>query len=245
MNVVKCLNGHFFDRDKYSKCPHCGEISQSREIFVSENKAPAETKPDSDPSISLGDFMSDDTAEKLFTPVSEENTGITDALMWKELQASEESTLQKEIRDASASSEDKTLGYFSRMYEGQEPVSAWEKTVRDPVTGWLVCISGPHFGETFPISAGNNSIGRGPGNKIVLEKDRSISGEKHASIVYEPKQRKFYLQPGDSSGLTYLNNSFIINTCGLERNAIIEMGISKFIFIPLCGPDFSWEEYLK
>lgn len=24
MNVVKCVNGHFFDSDSYQLCPHCG-----------------------------------------------------------------------------------------------------------------------------------------------------------------------------------------------------------------------------
>ena len=29
MNIVKCKNGHYFDSDTYSHCPHCGEQTQN------------------------------------------------------------------------------------------------------------------------------------------------------------------------------------------------------------------------
>ena len=29
MNVTKCINGHFFDADKYQLCPHCGAIASN------------------------------------------------------------------------------------------------------------------------------------------------------------------------------------------------------------------------
>ena len=27
MNVIRCKNGHFFDGDSYSACPHCGDVA--------------------------------------------------------------------------------------------------------------------------------------------------------------------------------------------------------------------------
>jgi len=82
-------------------------------------------------------------------------------------------------------------------------------------------------------------------NKIILGKDGSVSREKHALIIYEPKKRNFYLQPGDSSGLTYINDDMITETRMLNKRDIIELGNGKYIFIPLCNETFSWEDYLN
>ncbi len=80
---------------------------------------------------------------------------------------------------------------------------------------------------------------------MVLSKDPAISREKHAFITFEPKFRQFYLRPGDSSGLTYLNGQYIYETKTLAAKDVIEIGNSKFYFLPLCGEDFGWEEYLN
>ena len=39
MNLTRCEMGHFFDRDKFSSCPHCGsmEIQQRRESEAEES----------------------------------------------------------------------------------------------------------------------------------------------------------------------------------------------------------------
>ncbi len=149
-------------------------------------------------------------------------------------------SLEEVVRQASANSDSKTMSYFSAAVE---ETSGIEITL-DPVVGWLVCIGGKHFGESFSISAGKNSIGRNIENKIVLQKDKSVSRHKHALIVYEPKKRNFYLQPGDSSGLTYLNDTYITEAKRINRQDIIEIGDSKFFFVPLCDESFSWDNFM-
>lgn len=158
-----------------------------------------------------------------------------------------ESLLDK-VRSASATSEGKTMSYFSAVTgEAQQDSSSQVKNneIIDPVVGWLVCIHGNHFGESFIIVAGMNSIGRSNTNRIVLDKDPSVSREKHALITYEPKHRHFYVKPGDSSGLTYINEEYITETKQIKEKDVIELGNSKFIFIPLCGENFTWEDYMK
>ena len=145
-----------------------------------------------------------------------------------------------EVKKISASTEGKTMSYFSSATNNDSGTS---KPHAEPVVGWLVAISGNHFGESFYIHAGQNSIGRGADNDIVVGLDNSISRVKHALIVYEPKKRKFYLQPGASSGLTYLNDEYITESKLVEAKDVIELGESKLLFIPLCGPDFTWENY--
>ena len=115
----------------------------------------------------------------------------------------------------------------------------------EPVVGWLICVKGCHFGECFAIYAGNNSIGRGNSNRIVLGKDNTVSGTKHAWITYEPKRREFYIMPGESSGLTYLNDDIIMSSQKIKSYDQVELGAGKYVFLALCGEQFTWEDYLE
>lgn len=153
------------------------------------------------------------------------------------------SSLREAVKNASASNEGKTMSYFSSA-TGATSDQNQPKRSAEPVVGWLVCIGGCHFGECFSIYAGKNSIGRSEENRIIITDDNSISRIKHALIVYEPKKRNFFLQPGDSSGLTYLNEDYITESKQLTMRDVVELGDSKFMFIPLCGEKFSWEEFM-
>lgn len=151
-------------------------------------------------------------------------------------------SLREAVKNASASNEGKTMSYFSSA--ASSPAQAQQRRSSEPVVGWLVCVGGFHFGESFNVYAGKNSIGRSNENRIVVFGDNSVSRIKHAIVVYEPKKRNFYLQPGDSSGLTYLNDDYITDSHMLMPRDTIDLGDSKFVFIPLCGESFSWEEYM-
>lgn len=110
----------------------------------------------------------------------------------------------------------------------------------DPVTGWLVCIEGPQYGKDYKIHAGKNFIGRADNMHIQIIGDNAISRINHAAIIYDSKNRSTYLLPGDSSGLAYLNGEAVYTPMALSPFAVIEIGQSKFIFIPLCGEHFEW-----
>ena len=131
------------------------------------------------------------------------------------------------------------------------PVTADQKTVAhynfsnsiEPVTGWLVCIKGEYKGESFNIKAGRSSIGRSLTMDISLAKEKSVSRERHASVIFEPNKRLFYIQSGDSSGLTYVNDNLVLTVQELKEKDVITLGESKFIFISLAGETFSWANY--
>ena len=130
----------------------------------------------------------------------------------------------------------KTVGFFN---------SGVSETEAEPVVGWLVCVKGKHFGESFNIAAGRNSIGRGENNKVVIYKDNAVSRDKHAWITYEPKKREFFIQPGESSGLSYLNGDNIMESKKITSYDRLEFGNGIYLFISLCGDQFSWEEYME
>jgi hypothetical protein len=126
--------------------------------------------------------------------------------------------------------------------------SAFSKTVPlerrtmgvDPVVGWLVCIEGPDRGQDYRIRSERNFIGRGDAMDIRVERDETISREKHASVSFNPKNQQFKLHPGEGRGLVYLNGDDVAEATPMKDGDVIELGQTKLLFVPLCGPDFAW-----
>ncbi len=114
----------------------------------------------------------------------------------------------------------------------------------EPPTGWLVCTKGAHRGEAFACKSGRNRIGRNPSCNISLMNDTSITREPHAMIIYDPKDRKFYLQNGTGDGLVYRNGSLLFSHEELKAYDKVQMGTAEFVFVPLCGEQFTWDDYI-
>ncbi|HZP75593.1 MAG TPA: FHA domain-containing protein [Pseudolabrys sp.] len=111
----------------------------------------------------------------------------------------------------------------------------------DPVVGWLVIVEGPGRGRSCELGAGANSIGRDASQKICLDfGDQEIHREKHTVIVYDPRSRRFFLQPGEARNLTYLGDDVVLAPTPLKGGEIISIGRTQLRFVPLCGEDFSW-----
>ena len=114
----------------------------------------------------------------------------------------------------------------------------------DLVAGWLVCTEGIHIGESFQIIAGCNSVGRGASNTIVLSGDASVSREKHVYITYDCGSGDFCIQPGEKNGPAYLNSEIITEPTKMQARDEVRIGNGKYVFVPLCGDDFSWKDRL-
>lgn len=156
-------------------------------------------------------------------------------------QPQDQGGLASAIKNVSANASGKTVGFFNAAaLSGTADTNA--PTDTEPVVGWLVCIKGAHFGESFNIAAGRNSVGREADNKIILSRDNQVSRSKHAWITYEPKKREFFVQPGESSGLSYLNDDNIMESRKLKVYDKLEFGGGVYLFVPLCGEHFSWED---
>lgn len=125
---------------------------------------------------------------------------------------------------------DLTVGYYANLIG------------REPVVGFLICTKGGYYGESFNLKSGRNFIGRASNMDIVLDMDPTVSRERHAVIFYEPHERVFYAQPGDSHGILYLNDKVVLDHVILKAYDVISVGNTKLMFIPCCGPDFCWED---
>jgi len=130
---------------------------------------------------------------------------------------------------AAAGAENKTVGFYNR------------KVGIDPVVGWFLCVAGLDKGRDFRIRSGRNFIGRSENMDICITGDKSISRDKHAIVVYDPKKNVFMLQPGESREMCYLNGDGVYTPAVLNERDIVELGETKLMFIPACGEAFQWE----
>ena len=113
-----------------------------------------------------------------------------------------------------------------------------------PPVGWLVCTKGACQGQAFECRTGRNRIGRGADMDINLAEEHTVSRETHAILIYEPRQRKFYIQAGSGEGLTYLNDSLVFSHDELRAYDKLALGKAEFVFLPLCGDRFTWDDYI-
>ena len=112
----------------------------------------------------------------------------------------------------------------------------------EPVVGWLVAINGENTGKSFELRTGKNFIGRGKDMDVVLSGDKSISRSKHAVVLYEPRNKEFLVQPGESRELFYLNGNVVLNTERISAYDKIFIGNTELLFSPFCGDRFSWDD---
>lgn len=110
----------------------------------------------------------------------------------------------------------------------------------DPVVGWLVCIEGVDKGKDYRIRAQRNFIGRGESMDICVRGDQTISRDGHAVISYNERKSSFTLAPGNSKGITYVNDEEVLMGVTLKAYDVIEIGNTKLLFVPLCGEHFKW-----
>lgn len=108
------------------------------------------------------------------------------------------------------------------------------------VCAWLVCVAGINKGRSYPVHPEKTFIGSGDDMDIQILGDDKIDRYRHAIIVYDGKKHEFILLPGEASGLTYLDGSAVYLPKVLSSHARIELGDSKFTFIPFCGELFDW-----
>lgn len=111
-----------------------------------------------------------------------------------------------------------------------------------PVCGWIVCISGPRQGRGYEIKSGKNFIGRADDMDIQILGDNKIARRNHGIIVFDPKKKETVLLPGDSNGIVYHGENAVYSPTVLSAYDVVEMGDSRFVFIPFCGANFMWDD---
>jgi len=110
-----------------------------------------------------------------------------------------------------------------------------------PLVGWLVVLKGPGRGKGCPVYYGQNSIGRGPDQRVRLDfGDQRISRDAHAYIIYDDADRKFFIRDNGKSNPVRHNGEPVMMPKELSDRDVISMGDSTLMFVALCGSEFDW-----
>ena len=259
MKLTKCENKHFYDGDEYESCPHCVDQQPEQGSF-------GLTQPDGNNMA----FASEDGTLSLYTyenggqsiisrpmdepqTIPEEQQDIQPHMQSQQLQQlpQQQQALQQAPTPPFQAQQPPNIQPIAKEPEKSSfsneagTVYFYENAEEEPVTGWLVCVKGAYLGKSFPIKAGRNNIGRSMEMDIPLTKEVTISRVKHASVTYDPANCKFLIQPGEGRGLSYLNGEMLISHAYLNEYDKITLGKSMFVFIPLCGDKFNWDDYLN
>lgn len=137
--------------------------------------------------------------------------------------------------------------------DSTQPVQAppMERTVAAPkitpdgspkryVVGWLVGLSGPARGESYPVRIGRNVLGRDRRSDVVVNDDQASS--HHADLVFRPEERRFILMDHNSTNGTYVNEVEIEPRRDLVTKDVVRIGSHRFLFMPLCDESFYWDD---
>ena len=138
--------------------------------------------------------------------------------------------VQAEIK-SEQQEEDRTISFGFFGMDSEQP----------PVTGWLVCIQGAQRGSDFRLHSGKNFLGRSPSMDIVLADDKTVSRDKHCSVVYDPKGNHFYLAP-EKGNIVLRNGNMVERAEILHERDTLQLGETILQFIPFCQEDITWEE---
>ena len=110
------------------------------------------------------------------------------------------------------------------------------------LVGWLVIVSETGRGQIYPVRVGRNKLGRGAQNDIAVQVgDASISKDNHLTIAADPKTKRFFAVPGDSTNLAYLNEEPLLEAKEIEDKAVLQTGATVFTFVQFAGNYIDWE----
>lgn len=227
MDLKKCSNGHFYDGDRFRSCPYCSDQGQEDSVTISLVSGGS-----ADVTVSLNPAM--DAAE----PMTGGGMLDPDPVTQKSAQPGEDLDLNTFVDDISVGDEltddNVTVSYYSQKIT--QPV------LKEPVVGWLVCLSGKYFGQSFTLKSGRNFIGRDSSMDICLDGEKTVSRERHGGIIYEPVSRTFIAQPGDSRELMYVNDDVVLDNIPLKPFDTISVGKVDLRLVPFCTKEFAWED---
>ena len=111
-----------------------------------------------------------------------------------------------------------------------------------PVVGWLVCIGGKSYGQCYNLYGEKNFIGRSKDMDVALTEDNTVARNRHAILIYDPRAKVFYAQPGDSHELFYVNDKVVLQSLVLNDRDVLKIGKTTLVFVPFCDDRYSWDE---
>ena len=132
--------------------------------------------------------------------------------------------------------------YDSASDDGKTRVMFEEMEDELPL-GWLTVVNTSSKGAVFMLTSVKTTIGRGSAEQRVdvdLRRDRSVSRGVQATLVYDPLNKKFFLQSAGGKTFAYINREILLTYAELKPYDRVRLGETELVFVPLCCGDFSW-----
>ena len=240
MRKARCTNMHFFDADETKTCPHCGapeakeimETSQDVKKVKNSGIFGLKLKSKNENEIVEPEKIDDIEGEMEGLKTEKIQTYLMDDMDEKEDREEFLSNMilepHQEQKGSAQNDSFKTVSIFASE-AGEEPVA-----------GWLVCVKGKNYGRSFELKMGQNCVGRDFSMDVCLKGEESVSRDKHAYIIFEPKKRQFLLRSGEGKGLTYCNEELVFGVAELKAYDKLQLGDVELLFVPFCGEKFVW-----
>lgn len=268
MKIIQCEHGHYYDSEKFETCPHCQAINSEADspiIFdqrssVTEVEMLDSTDADDQKTVPIhnevhNNVVPDEAPENeqivdpqpvqqaVQQPISQVQAvqPVQQAIpqpMQQIQQPLKGTTLEELMKKARAQSNKPQDDNVTVRFSESDKLS-------NPTVGWLIGMNDDYYGVCFELKVGKNFVGRNYDMDVILDSDMSVSRNRHAIIIYEPKSKMFIAQPGESRELFYLNDDVVLQNEFLKPYDILSIGKTKLLFFPLCGEKFSWEELNK
>ncbi len=111
------------------------------------------------------------------------------------------------------------------------------------VIGWLTVVNTSEKGKVYTLKEAKSTLGRSDADHRVdvdLHSDRTVSRGAQAVIVYDPLNKKFFIQSTGGKSLIYVNREMLLAPAALKAYDIIRLGETEMVFVPLCTEKFSW-----
>lgn len=225
MAIVKCEKGHNYNNSITPNCPYCSGGSVGHTIPLDgpgyDSNKPLEAEIVNS-NVGKTQMLSN-------TPAAPADS-VLDAIPATEFvaePATGHTVLINPIASKSNSSDS----------SASQPVINAKKL---PVVGWLVVAAGENIGLDLRVHSGVNSIGRLKSNDIAIEFDQTVSKENACSLVYDPKNNKFFITFGESKNIVYVNGSALLQPTEIKDYDEIEVGETKLVFRSLCNDKFNY-----
>lgn len=110
-----------------------------------------------------------------------------------------------------------------------------------PTVGWLICTGEPWQGRDFRLHAGCNYIGSGPQADISLPWDTRLGSGDGGILRYDGQLKLYSFGPRGRGLPVRVNGKTIPDVVILSPRDYLTVGGTTMLFVPLCGPEFSWE----
>lgn len=223
--MTQCSSGHFFDETRFSACPYCPALGAA----PAGRTVPAAPQP---PAEGGGlPFTVPPGGATAPPPLPDSNKTVP----MRPMDALPPIPGAPPSQPAGPAGGQKTVVAYPQF---QTPAAAAEPV--SPVVGWLVCTEGPSRGRDYRLHVAKNFVGRERSMDVCIEGDAEVSRERHAEVIFEPQTKAFWLKPGDSSGLVYLNGAIQFSPVPMKARDEITLGKTKLMLVPLVGADFDW-----